>query len=352
MEGHIFRIYTHDHHTYWCQRSIMITFSHKIIGFSLLLPLYPWGMTAMATSLPVIENLVEFSPEPDQPACHGVRISEGLIATSPLCVEKVREITGLQNLGIHTVLGKPIGDFSDNSLTDQQPENEMLLPFTPNEEGGEFDIYPKIYNARTPPEQVFGYTLNKKDPLAVHPVMVSLSETVTERVFNAFPEIELPTGSPVFDTGNHLVCLLTSDYHCQALNIEHESRFERDLAETDDPTTITSTSTPSSEESGVVLGIVLGVPIVAATIATTIFYLASYMKAKSMGMPGNVFWPGILGLQYCGHCNSQSATFAIIGFFCCPICLCPISAYLAVSNWVDDYAGGGGESAPIVTQPY
>ena len=84
----------------------MIASSHKIIGFSLLLPLFPWGVTATAMSLPVIENLVEFSPEPDRPACHGVRISEGLIATSPLCVEKVREITGHQNLGIYTVTGQ------------------------------------------------------------------------------------------------------------------------------------------------------------------------------------------------------------------------------------------------------
>ena len=213
-------------------------------------------------------------------------------------------------------------------------------------------VIPKFIMAEHRQSRCLDTHSTKKTPLPYTRLCCHFQKQVTERVFNAFPEIELPPGSPVFDTGNHLVCLLTSDYHCQALNIEPERRFERDLAETDDPTTITSTSTPSSEESGVVLGIVLGVPIVAATIATTIFYLASYMKAKSMSMPGNVFWPGILGLQYCAHCNSQSAIFAIIGLFCCPICLCPISAYLAVSNWVDDYAGGGAESAPIVTQPY
>lgn len=331
----------------------MVFQSHKVIDFSLLFLLTSFGMPATAVPLPIVETVVEFTlpSESGDLACQGVRVSEGLIATSPLCIRKARESDDRQ-IELFTLQGEPTGVIAEQS--EKPSESEMLLQIIldTEPESAALENYPELYKAPSPPEHTFAYTLNENDQLVVHPMTLSLSEPVTEGKFNAFSEMDLPSGVPVFDADNRLVCLLTSQHDCLALNLEPEKLFKRALTGNDDPTTAYPTATVSPEESAVVLGVVLGVPIVSATIATGLFYLASYMKAKSMGMPGGVFWPGILSLQYCAHCNSQSAIFAVLGFLCCPICLCPISAYMAVSNWVADYAGAGAESAPIVTQPY
>ena len=334
----------------------MILASHKIIGLSLLFLSFlflsflflsflflsfSWGMAAMAGRLPAIETLVEFSPETDSPPCRGVQISKDLV-TSPACAEKAREFSNSGLIEILTLTGEPVGYIAEQP--DRSPENSMLLNIRLDTEAFRPGSYPAFYHALTTPEQAFTYSVNEKHHLVQQAVSLAIDETQNSKYIIS-SDFSLPLGSPIFDLKSQLVCLTGTNNQCNTVSELPIARFRRGLK--DDP---------DDEGAGIsdvgVLGVVAGSGVAIAGTVTAIFYLATYLKARSMGMPASVFWAGILSLQYCGHCNSNSVTYAIIGLFFCPVYFCPLSAYQAASNWIEDYAGSLPEHSPIIHQPH
>ena len=351
MEEAAFQFYTHAPHALTpsrpscCQDVMMITASHKIIRFSLLFLSLSWVVAATAIPLPAVETLVEFSPEADSPPCRGVQISKDLMVTSPACAEKAREFSNFGLIEILTLSGESLGYITEQP--DKSPEGSMLLNISLDSETFRPASYPAFYNISPVPEQALTYNFDEKHQLVQQPVNLTTDETQKSK-FIISTESPIPQGSPIFDLKGQLVCLSGTSGQCFTVSDLPIARFRRGLK--DDP------DDPDGEGAGIsnveALGIVAGIGVAIAGTAAAIFYLATYLKARSMGMPANVFWVGILSLQYCGHCNSNSALYAIIGLFFCPVCFCPLSAYHAASNWIEDYAGSHAERAPIIHQPH
>lgn len=325
----------------------MITASRKIIGFSLLFTSCSWGMAANAAALPAVETLVEFSPETDSPSCRGVQISKDLIATSPVCAQKAREFSNSRLIEILTLSGESAGYIAEQP--DKRPTGSMLLNISLDSETLRPGNYPVFYDALSVPEQAFTYNIDKKQ-LVQQPVSLAIDETQSKSKFIISSESSIPQGSPIFDLKSQLVCLSGTDNQCFTVSDLPVARFGRGLKDYPDD--------PDNEDDGIsnvlAIGLTAGVVTAIAGTAATVFYLATYLKARSMGMPASVFWAGILSLQYCGHCDSNSALYAVIGLFFCPVCFCPLSAYQAASNWIENYAtlnSEHAEQAPILTQP-
>ena len=209
--------------------------------------------------------------------------------------------------------------------------------------------YPAFYNISPVPEQALTYNSDEKHQLVLQPVNLTTDETQKSK-FIISTESPISQGSPIFDLKGQLVCLSGTGGQCFTVSDLPIARFRRGLKDAPDD--------PDDEGAGIsdaeaeALGIAAGAGVAIAGTVTAIFYLATYLKARSMGMPASVFWAGILSLQYCGHCNSNSVTYAIIGLFFCPVYFCPLSAYQAASNWIEDYVGSLPEHSPIIHQPH
>ena len=327
----------------------MGTASHKIIGFSLVFPLLLWGMAATAMHLPTVETLVEYRPDPDMPPCRAVRISEGFIATSHLCAQKAREFSNYRLIEVYTLTGEPVGAIAEQS--EKFPENGMLLQVVQDTKELRSGNYPALYSASSTPDQAFTYSVDENYQMVRQPVVLAADEAQVNPAFIISSEPSLPLGAPVFDIKNQLVCLSDGSNQCFTVGKLPVVRFRRGLKDYPDDPNDDDFGPEVAEIFGITAGVTFAVYAIPAAIATITFYLASYRKARSMGMPANIFWTGILSLKYCGHCNSNSALYAILGLVTCPICLCPLSAYFAASNWIEDYAAPSSEHAPIIQPP-
>lgn len=324
----------------------------KLIYFSIFFCLEAVSSPTTVAPLSATDNLVVFTPEiklDSSSLCRGIRVSRDLLATAPECVVKIRELSDYKPIAVHTAQGESLGEVSESKLDD--PQKEMLLPLTLDEESASGEKYLGLYNAASAPEQAFAYSIDPQGQLARQPVVLSDSEELAGKSFTISSEAGLPSGSPVLDTHGRLVCIISDDSRCHILKRLPQGKVKRELEDDPDDYDYDADNYIAQE-----LGILAGVLVAAVATSTGLFYLVSFLKAYSKGMPANVFWPGILLLKYCSYCSIETAIPAIIGIILCPfgtiapLVGCPVSAYLAVSKWVNDYDNPASEQAPIITQ--
>ncbi|WP_448216894.1 hypothetical protein [Endozoicomonas sp. 2B-B] len=326
---------------------MMIIEPQKIIGFSLLFTSLSCCMAVNASPLPVAGALIEFFPETDSPPCRGVLVSKDLMATSPACGLKAKELSNDGLIETLTLSGESVGYITEQS--DKSLESSMLVNISLDSKTFRPGSYPAFNDALLVPEQAFTYNVNEKRQLVQQPVTLALDETRNKSTFIISSEFSIPQGSPIFDLKNQLVCLRGTDNQCFSVSELPIARFRRDLKDYPyDPDDDSDDEIFASLDAKS-LGIVLGIAAAIGVAATAFFYLSTYHKARAMGMPARVYWAGILGQKHCGYCDSTSGCYAIVGiFFCAPI-FWPLSAYRAATNWIEEYGGIRIDRAPIIT---
>ncbi|MGI9278477.1 MAG: hypothetical protein ACR2PX_02470 [Endozoicomonas sp.] len=249
---------------------------------------------------------------------------------------------------MYTLTGEPIGVVAEQpgSLS----EKSMLLQVTLDTEGVNPSHYPMLYDAPPAPEQAFAYNVDKNNQLFQQPVKLASGATRSESVFTVSSELQLPAGTPIFDTKGQLVCLSDGSNQCYTVSKSLVERAIRGRGLNDDYDYDDEGLSTAAQ-----IGIVAGVGVAAIAIPTTLFYLVTWLKAHSAGMSAGVYWPGILSLQYCSHCTVNTAMPAIVGTIVCPLtgmlsCLVgyPISTSMAAFNWINSYSNPS-ESVPIIS---
>ena len=326
----------------------------KLVFFSIFYSLKAVPSPTATEPLSTIDNLVMFTPKitvGTSSLCQGVRVAKNLLATAPECVLKIRELSDYRPIGVHTAQDESLGEISDIVL--DSPWREALLSINLGEESPDNVKFPELYNAISIPEQTFSFSIDVQSRITRQPVTLSSSEEGSEepagKSYTVSSEADIPLGSPVIDTHGRIVCILAGDSQCHVLKRLPQGRAKREVADYDDYPDDYDDLT-AAEEAGITIGVVGGVALLSAA-ATGLFYLTTYMQAKRMRMPSDVFWPGILTLRYFNHCDFSSAIMALIGVVVCPFLLCPLAANQAASAWIYDYARSHPEQAPILQPP-
>ena len=194
-------------------------YAPHFFSFLCLLSVLSFQANATQSSLAAKESLISFVPSiisPLRVECQGLRINKLLVATSPRCVQKIRQtLKKRENIGVLSTEATIIGSLStcNKSLPAQTADINLFLAIVPNDE---YQSEPAYYTSEYPPEKAFAHYLNDQNAVSIEEVSLTSPDFPHQKGYLALKsENQLPEGSPVYDVHGHVVCLITSEDECR-----------------------------------------------------------------------------------------------------------------------------------------